>query len=228
MLEALAAAANQASAWQTAFFNHQSARKQMQFQERMSDTQYQRSAADLEAAGLNRVLALGSPAGTPQGAAATMPDARLGDAVVSGSSAKQAIRVGQAQERLLSDQSAKTLAETTESESRTHLNNSQALEIASRIPTYAQSIGLMKSQGNLADAQSKQDEFYRELHHIGAEILRYLIGGKASTPPLRPPMRVDIPSTAKDAAQPPILVDPNESPLSLKNRSSLRRLKRPR
>ena len=52
--------------------NKKIAREQMQFQERMSNTAYQRAATDLESAGLNRILALGNPASTPGGASATM------------------------------------------------------------------------------------------------------------------------------------------------------------
>jgi len=52
--------------------NLQIARENREWQERMSNTANQRAARDLEAAGLNRILAMGKPASTPAGNVATM------------------------------------------------------------------------------------------------------------------------------------------------------------
>ena len=85
-------------------FNSRSADKQMEFQERMSNTSYQRAAADLEKAGLNRILALGNGATTPSGASASinMPD--LGTVGVNAANSTSARSLQRAQEALAEKQ----------------------------------------------------------------------------------------------------------------------------
>jgi len=58
----------------TGALNQYSAKQNRRFQQEMSNTAYQRAATDLEKAGLNRILALGSPASTPGGSTANFPD----------------------------------------------------------------------------------------------------------------------------------------------------------
>jgi hypothetical protein len=84
------------------------AREQMRFQERMASTQYQRAARDLEAAGLNRVLALGSPAAAPQGSTATYKQTQTPKLdLMAIASAKEAIEGQRQQNRILKAQADK-------------------------------------------------------------------------------------------------------------------------
>lgn len=93
-------------------FNRASAKRQMAFQEHMSSTAYQRAAKDLEAAGLNRILALGNPASSPAGASLPVNVPPLGGSLTNARVASANIDNVKAQTELTRVNTAKAASET--------------------------------------------------------------------------------------------------------------------
>lgn len=92
-------------------FGSSEARKNRAFQERMAKNAHQYAAQDLEKAGLNRILALGSPAATPAGATASIGAPALGQTGIAAASAKQQIKLNKALEEAAGEQAWKNHAD---------------------------------------------------------------------------------------------------------------------
>jgi len=161
-------------------FNAWSANKQMKFQEDMSSTQYQRAAKDLEAAGLNRVLALGNPASSPGGAMATSSGSS--QAVSQGSTARSLIRMQDEQAELLRRQQIKTDAETDNIRSQTPNLPLTGENIVSgtdynrqQIENLKQLIPKIAAETRSATAQAGKDEFTKETYERLTPVLNAVL-----------------------------------------------------
>lgn len=105
--------------------NRREAGKQRKWQEQMSNTSYQRARADMEAAGINPLMAVNNGgAGTPGGAMATMQD-EMGPAGRAGVSSALDTRRAYAELRNLSEQNNNLKAQNKKLKADTQLSIAQ-------------------------------------------------------------------------------------------------------
>ena len=137
------------------------------WQERMSNTAYQRAATDLEKAGLNRILALGSPATTPGGAMGQVPDfgspmaqgAQAGMGAISGAQTMAYQEAGI--QKMLAETSLTGTKELQELE-KTKIWKEFAPIIAEAGKDFGKLINFIKSPGMV-------DDLYRNIQYAGRQ-----------------------------------------------------------
>ena len=145
------------------------ARENRAWQTHMSNTANQRAAADLEKAGLNRILAFGRPASTPAGNTAVMQNEKkqLGENVATAAATAAGIRNMTEQNKLLRAQQLNVEADTAKKwneadfvEENTMLNALQQVKTREETEEVIARARNLRAQygGHLSDSQMKQLE----------------------------------------------------------------------
>jgi len=134
------------------------ARENRQWQERMSNTAYQRAAKDLNAAGLNRILALGSPATTPGGNVATMQNAKapLADAMGKGVNSAMQAALLNTQIKKMDAEADDSIASAEVKRSQLPINTQQLENLRKQYDLTTEQIAQVKASTDLARANSAQ------------------------------------------------------------------------
>jgi len=160
--------------------NSAQAQRQMDFQERMSNTSWQRGMADMRAAGLNPIFAYkAGGASTPQGAQATMVNENAAgiEGLSKVSNSAVALAQNKAQLYNLQQQGRLTNMNVAESSSRVGLNQTQEDQTRAQVKVTNAQAARVAAEASSAQAVAK-------MNHIKSKIVERDIKYKLANPSL--------------------------------------------
>lgn len=161
--------------------NTANAQAQRDWQTMMDNTKYQRAVKDLQAAGLNPMMAYGNmSASTPSGAMpAPMQSTLAGSAGAIRESASKISEMGQrqAQSELLRQQveqskmtNAQMAAQIKEIDSKIGLNNAEVLRVLATIPQIKASARASNASAANAEAENANKGMWSNIYDVGGKV----------------------------------------------------------
>lgn len=145
--------------------NVQLAKDQMAFQERMSNSAYQRAMVDMKAAGVNPMLAFSQGgASTPQGAMQKLDAPQMGDALKAGlSSALETVRLKKDLEQQDSQIALNKETEKAKA-SEVELNNQSAKQVSELAKKVQLENKVVKTQLPVVEQQARVEKAHADLN----------------------------------------------------------------